>query len=877
MSKVLLFFAMTTSLLVSKLYAFNDTVTHPKLTDTAIIASDMDQFLREVIGFSKGIKDTLDMSDSYLSRRPILLWISKGSILEDDPSCRASNHFHNPLKDWSESHMTDQPWYINWACRGGDYPWESIRSAVTWATGFLGPSPDGAEKATGNGWDWKAARERFYIYLTGYDFQGSLFSAGMSGFDGLSETQIRDLHFAQSLQSLGQVLHLLQDMAVPAHVRGDFRSHLDWNGIVAGDWMDPKTWVVERFEDYVKRHEEWIMEALPVDPRNFSVTDFWDRNRYDGNDPWVTVGSTLLGLAEYTNANFVSRNTIFAETYLEDLDGGNDIYYQPFPRMESTNVEEFFLDRMTTETVVAEDGVLEEGYWIRKTGDGENGFRLMRSSCLARELRTLPDPVNFNVYTRAFYIDDEVCKDYAERLLPRAVGYSTALIDYFFRGKLEVRWSGERPVSVIQGMASPFRFSETTVEVRNGSGEAMGPGVLRGAVKYRRSSDEDFSYATSVPVAIEGLGELESVVVTFDFSDRPIPSDALEVQFLVVFLGTLGKESETAVAVGRVPWLPLRIDISIPGCGHYALAEDFEEGLRHVRLRARNVGPAGEELWDGAIALDAQYRTASGEAHALAFSDLRHIPGDEAVELTFDLGSHPIPADATDLYLTVVYRGRVGTASDEVAVGIHDVSEPTPVDLYNDMDRICLYGAWYAAGSPDAVSRVDSNGDGVADLWDVYAHDIRDAYLRFSPLDAPQPATALEHDLHVPWLAAGTAHRAGYVITDEDFAWSVDVMEIAVTDPADSWLASMTPVVYAQEAIVNQTRSGTFEECCDYFQRPVCGSLADTNPACCEKLIPPKGCQVRHESRPTVFRDREFWAVHVFQNPSYPEGSVCEE
>lgn len=61
-----------------------------------------------------------------------------------------------------------------------------------------------------NEWDWDSAKEYLYIYLTGKNFKEDL--------DDLSRQQ----SLANSMRSLGQVLHLLQDMAVPAHVRNDF-------------------------------------------------------------------------------------------------------------------------------------------------------------------------------------------------------------------------------------------------------------------------------------------------------------------------------------------------------------------------------------------------------------------------------------------------------------------------------------------------------------------------------------------------------------------------------------------------------------------------------------------------------------------------------
>jgi hypothetical protein len=117
--------------------------------------------------------------------------------------------------------MSDQPWFVNFWCKWGDYPPEDIKSNVHWATSYIEPAPNGAKEETGNQWDWDQSREYYYIYLTGKDYNGVLVAATQSE---------REFYFAQSLQSLGQVLHLIQDMAVPAHVRNDFKSHIKKGG-----------------------------------------------------------------------------------------------------------------------------------------------------------------------------------------------------------------------------------------------------------------------------------------------------------------------------------------------------------------------------------------------------------------------------------------------------------------------------------------------------------------------------------------------------------------------------------------------------------------------------------------------------------------------
>lgn len=215
MRKLIFSIILISSLLSGNVSAFDNKITHRRLTDEAIENSSLYECLLNNLNLPDAI-------DTIVNGLPIKDWLIEGSYLEDEPNCRASNHFHDPLMSWTDSYMSDQPWFINMWCSGGEYPPGNIKSAVHWATGYTEPSPGGAKPGTNNQWDWDHAREYYYIYLTGKDYDESVVAD--------TEEQ-RKKYFADSLQAVGQVLHLLQDMAVPAHVRNDFKSHLDFHGI----------------------------------------------------------------------------------------------------------------------------------------------------------------------------------------------------------------------------------------------------------------------------------------------------------------------------------------------------------------------------------------------------------------------------------------------------------------------------------------------------------------------------------------------------------------------------------------------------------------------------------------------------------------------
>ena len=212
-------------------------------------------------------------------------------------------------------------------------------------------------------------------------------------------------------------------MAVPAHTRNDFRAHLYFQG--AG-LSNPMSWVGNPFEWYVKQNP-WLVtmsNATPIDITNASITRFWDTNRYNGS---ICLNDNNVGLAEYTNANFFSESTIFAENK-----NPQDVYYFPHPARGETNA--YLIEQQ------AEDGITDKVYYV--VIKGEN-YRLAAYSYFYSEVDLLPDP------GWAYNLDDAVYYDYAQKLLPRAIGYSAGLINYFFRGQLDIEKEEDSKIKIV--------------------------------------------------------------------------------------------------------------------------------------------------------------------------------------------------------------------------------------------------------------------------------------------------------------------------------------------------------------------------------------------------------------------------------------------
>ena len=246
--------------LFSRALAYDDKIAHPKITLKAADYSGLDYHLKTYLGLKKGLETQLSLN---YENRTILKYLEQGSKEEDLEPCRRANHMHDPTKAWDISYMSDVPpselycYTQEW----GSKPY----SNVTWATGYLEPAPDGrkqkftlpSDKAPFN---WDKARDEYYTALT---------SSSSTG---------RESSFAKTFLTLGHVLHLLQDVSVPAHTRNDFTSHLlvfdPLNGLAL-----PKI-VAQPYEKYVQdlsNMSEYLTSLLVQRGKDLGVNGIYSR------------------------------------------------------------------------------------------------------------------------------------------------------------------------------------------------------------------------------------------------------------------------------------------------------------------------------------------------------------------------------------------------------------------------------------------------------------------------------------------------------------------------------------------------------------------------------------------------------------------------
>lgn len=476
------------------------------------------------------LKDDLKTT---LGSKNILKWLQYGAEMEDDPVCRAGNHFHNPYLYWTESGLSDTLWPVDLYCYATiEFPPSSIESNVTWATGYSNRDfiYSKSTVAEDNIWDWESARSYFYTYLTGLSPQTSQRIA--------SDLTTHELYLTKCLRALGQVAHLVQDMAVPAHVRDDFsQGHTRYLKNHEETW-DIRKWFGNPFEDHVRFYQRssWF-DADPIAGAftSFMLTDLWDTNQLQPDttpEQLEQINTASLGLSEYTSSNFLSLFTMFNTN-----DSGNLVY--PYPKPEHCAVVlENPPDVLTT---------LERQYL--STTNGHPGDPVDKLAVVGY-LKYYRDVYFPNVSSEMLPIglDSNCYDDYARKLIPRAIGYSAQLIDYFFRGRMQV-WAF--PYFVDNSLYSvKLNITNTTA-----TQEAMQDGTLTLTFRYTPAggnadgSDDIFVPADEF-ISLTELLYNDSVDVLF-YPSENIPIESWEsVTCTLAFLGTLG--NEPGVVAGQV-------------------------------------------------------------------------------------------------------------------------------------------------------------------------------------------------------------------------------------------------------------------------------------------------------------------------------------
>ena len=528
-------------------------------------------------------------------------WLMLGAIREDDGSydagalentpqdepdgafTRVFNHFFDPY--------FDRPLVV-----GG--PWGA--RAPDWA--LVVPTA-----GTRNHFTVRAGREAMWRALTLKQIGAGgiltdvpfLPSFGIVTDDLRYREALRTAYWATTFRALGDVAHLLQDMAQPQHTRNDPHAGLGCSfvGCLGGHasyferYVDARATgakgftLRERF--FRSANVSDIAESVAANALSYAGYPIPRFNGY--RDYFATAlgasSASGLGLANYSNQGFYSTGT--------NIYSGAEDYPSPPPTGAGLTL-----------------AVLPAGTVKNANGESVRGVLTLWKGPVADS--SFPDRSELNVSlssrgafdqflapgSRRYGLNHYNYEDQARLLIARAAAYSAGLIDYFFRGKMEVSLPDEGVYSILDHskFAPPapetnplldfkgfnkirLRLKNTTDDITPPQGQAMkqemSGGTLVAVLKFRRnlcyvdSLDNEITDAAqaeacrnpteeivvSDPLTNQSLPfasnpERNGPELTFVFQ-KELPINAWDVVLQVVYRGKLGSEDDAVVVTSK--------------------------------------------------------------------------------------------------------------------------------------------------------------------------------------------------------------------------------------------------------------------------------------------------------------------------------------
>ena len=511
---------------------------------------------------------------------------------QDDPYGnfnRFCNHFFDPLNNRPLSALV--PKTLCW----GDVQ----RSAPRWALGLVESASTagqaGIDSDRRNHFALPDAREAMWQALTLTRWTGSGLSRPADyDEDAATRETLRTRYWATTFRALGDVLHLVQDMAQPQHTRNEghprgeakrYEEYIDWrargtgtaNVITIDGETIPRNTVLPLLE----------YQGYPI-PRFAGYFDYWSTGT-------GSASSTGQGLADYTNRGFLTIGSIRNPGGYPKPPSNPELL-RPRQVIDQTYGRIQYWDWEVPDTLTGARDLIHmtrKGLWYNKFNAAAGPDATPTRASLGQDLR--------------------VFDDYARLLIPRAVAYSAGVLDYFFRGSMQISigdlnayavadhakaWTeGWDPRTGFKGFDRiRLKVKNTTPDIVLANGTAvqqdMRDGRLVAVVKFHRNTcyQDDLSgeptqtadiarcrdpveeivtseLATTVggsearSVPFESEDHPEGIELSFRFAQREIPFNAWDVILQVVYRGQLGEEDDAVVVASK--------DISEPTFIHF--------------------------------------------------------------------------------------------------------------------------------------------------------------------------------------------------------------------------------------------------------------------------------------------------------------------
>lgn len=548
-------------------HAYNE-VSHKQMSEMAFDASVLaSQDKLKQLGLIYGPNDVVNQKfpvDSATAPLTVRGAVSSGSVFEDS-GFRVVNHFFNPLSNGALSIPLQNATSPDWALEDN---------------GLITSTVAGSQK---------------YSYRAS---QGYLLDALVK-----PTKAERDKNWGLTFQTLGQVIHHLQDMAQPQHVRNDM--HLDVSGFGLPNiplLTNPSTYELWVFQQ--RNAQSFAGYAAYGPAYSPSQLNGFTRPRQFWTTSSASVGTSGSGIAEYTNRNFFSQGTLWPKTNIPAPVGTVD-------------------EAVDTATLCANA--------VPQCPAGVSGMMSFTHTTVTDNLRPSSQDNSrgsaFSIYTwdlksrnlaPIFTLNRFTYDKAAEFLIPRAVSYSAGLLNFFFRGQMNISLPNQGVYAVVDHTLAAGSdkttggFSTIKLKVQNttpgtgpGGVEPMGNGFgkLYAVVKFHRnlcyqanlqgeygspgtdwklcrSPDEEIAVST-LAVSPTGIDSAPQEV-TFNFP-TPVPISGTDMFLQVVYDGQLGDETRAIVVATK--------DISEPT---YRYNYDIHDQFMYAAYPALSINGGGQ-------------------------------------------------------------------------------------------------------------------------------------------------------------------------------------------------------------------------------------------------------------------------------------------
>ncbi len=635
-----------------------------------------------------------DQLDDVAGSLSIQNWLIRGAIREDDlrpnayeekAGCdavrpdndphgdimRVFNHFYDPVHDSS--------------LLGGIL---FNRKSVDWALGLdhsfaSTPQPEAGRR---NHFTYADARQNFWLALTD---QREALSPPYIAFAREVDARGRLFRWATTFRALGDVVQLLQ----PQHVRGDLHSPYNSSAKQAYEYYSNIRVIGPLASPAVQLENSYIKGFFDLDQ------DFAAKRAVVGDYPSPAFSTPLCffttraasdgpeestanrhGLMDYTNRGFFTAGTLPHIL-------GNGFSAPPsevVPAQGYTRAER----PCRISAPLAGRLMATCTHWVRDVPDtvapayadtlpvGIDGLPFEAPPLLTES--ALNDDVLLGTPSPPRYaIGLEELETMGNLGIPRAIGYSAGLLDFFFRGRLTLSSPPDglygvldqgTPHVVVDGVPfladssnRTFGFTALRVRARNSTGDENGRLVESGSGRV---------VPQTMKGGIDSNGDATGMLVGIArYHRNPCYQNDLSGEYVAKLNPDYTLQE---------PYVP-------SGC----LPEQTRSNVPEISVSKPIFIDAHGSL-PGPLPGAANPCANVGNINTGATG----ICENDSALLEFDFGDDPIPVNATDLFLQVAYRGQLGEELDGIAVGALDLVEPQYFTSWNHSDWFLYEDQW---------------------------------------------------------------------------------------------------------------------------------------------------------------------------------------